>query len=74
MAMISEEAEMSKPPSRIGPLTLPPTPVTTLRKARSSASVTRRQVTPCASKPATILRWTALSVMAASRLWADCTA
>ena len=69
--MISEAAEISKPVSRKGAAARPPTPVTTLRRARSSASVTRRQVMPSGVKPSISPRWAALSVIAARKLWAD---
>ena len=69
--MISEAALMSNPASRTGPFNLPPAPVMIVRSARSSASVTRRQVIPVASKSEIAFRYTALSTIAASRLCAD---
>ena len=71
MAMISDAAEMSNPVSRSGPSARPPTPVTIRRSARSSASVTRRQVMPSAVKPSIARELTALSAIEARKLCAD---
>ena len=71
IAIISDAALISNPVSRTGPLSLPPPPVMIVRNARSSASVTRRHVTPDASNPSIEFLKTALSTIAASRLCAD---
>ena len=65
---------MSNPLSRTGALLEPPMPVIMERRARSSTSVTRRQVMPSGRKPSIRPRCATLSVRAASRLCADPTA
>ena len=72
--MISEAVTMSKPVSLMGAFAEPPRPETMLRSARSSTSVTRRQVMRSGRKPGIWPRWATLSVRAASRLWAEPTA
>ena len=72
--MISEAVTISKPVSRRGAFAGPPRPVTTLRSARSSTSVTRRQVMSSGPVSGTSPRWTAFSVIAPSRLCAEPTA
>ena len=65
---------MSKPASRVTPLALPPSPVTTLRSTRSFTSMTRRQVTDAGSISSALPCIRLASSMAASRLWAAPTA
>ena len=52
IAITSEATVMSKPSSRGKPLATPPSDETTLRKARSFMSTTRRQLTRRGSMPA----------------------
>ena len=72
--MTSLAAVMSKPVWRGTPSSLPPSPTTMLRSARSLTSRTRRQVMSCGSMPAALPWWRWLSSIADSRLCAAVTA
>ena len=74
MAMTSEAAVMLKPLSRGTPPALPPSPITSVRRARSFMSITRFQTIVRGSSPTRFLRCKSLSISAASRLLAFSTA
>ena len=67
--MTSEATAMSKPVSRGLPFSLPPSPTTIRRSARSLISTTRGHVMLSGSMRS-LLPWVIeLSIIAASRLW-----
>ena len=72
--MISDAAMKSKRVCRSGLVFAPPAPATTLRSARSDASVTLDQLMPAGCMPQAAFRYTAFSTSAARRLWAEPTA
>ena len=74
MAITSDAAVMSKPLWRTTPSSLAPSPITTLRSARSLTSSTRRHVMLWTSRSRSLpwCRW--LSTIADRRLWAAVTA